>query len=111
MVAYAKVRLVRRYLASPSAWPDGIDTGYERWHQDRKEYWAGLVRNLDDGGQWVGGLEDAAAYKRFGSVAPVRLRAVAVADGPVSAADRMRRYRERLAAARKAEEEASAKPT
>jgi hypothetical protein len=100
--------LVRRYLATPSAWPDGIDTKWERWHQERKEYWTGLVRNLDDAGGWVGGLDDEAAYRRFGSSAPVRLKAVGSSDGPVSAADRMRRYRERQAAARKAEE--AAKP-
>lgn len=103
MVEYAKirlwadrVRLVREYLAHSSKWPDGIDTKYERWYQSREDYWAGLARNLDDGGAWAGGLDDEAAYKRFGLLAaPVRAAAEVAADGPVSAAERMRRYRAR----------------
>jgi hypothetical protein len=105
-----RVRLVKRYLASPSLWP-GLQSKYGGWYQDRKDYWAGLAGNLDNVGAWVGGLDDEAAYERF--AVPVRLKPVVkvAADGPVSAAERMRRYRERLAAARKAEEEASAKAT
>jgi hypothetical protein len=110
MVDYAKVRLwaervrlVKRYLAQPGLWPGGIDTKCGRWYEGREDYWAGLAGNLDNVGKWAGGIDDDAAYKRFGLLAaPVR----EAADGPVSAAERMRRYRERQAAARRALEEA-----
>lgn len=107
MVEYAKIRLwadrvrmVRRYLKSPALWPDGIDSKYGRWYSGREDYWAGLAGNLDDSGAWAGGIDDEAAYKRFGLLAaPVReLAEVATSDGPVSAAERMRRYRARKAA-------------
>ena len=113
MVEYAKVRLwadrvrlVKRYLASPSLWPDGIDTKYGRWYQGREDYWKGLAGGLDATLKWDGGVDDEAAYKRFAKPVGEALPGSGSADGPVSSAERMRRYRERQAAARKALEKA-----
>jgi hypothetical protein len=100
-----RVRLVKRYLAAPSLWP-GLQSKYGGWYQDRKGYWAGLAGNLDNTGAWVWGLDDEAAYKRFAVPAVRQAKLKVAAAGPVSGAERMRRYRERLAAARRAEEEA-----
>jgi hypothetical protein len=82
-----RVRLVRGYLESPGRWPDGIDTKGDRWYLGREGYWWGVVGHLDERGEWAGGIDDEAAYKRF--------RVSDGVDGPLSAAERMRRYRER----------------
>ena len=62
MVEYAKVRLwadrvriVQRYLAHPTLWPDGIDSKYGRWYLGHEGYWA-------EQGRWEGGVDDEAAY-------------------------------------------------
>jgi hypothetical protein len=57
----ARVRLVERYLASPSLWPDGIDSAYGRWYLGHEDYWREKVGHLVDGG-WEGGLNDEAAH-------------------------------------------------
>lgn len=70
MVGYAKVRLwadrvrmVGRWLAHPSLWPDGIDTKYERWYLGHEDYWRERVGHLRDGvGEWVGGVSDEQAF-------------------------------------------------
>ncbi len=48
----ARGDLVRAYRKNPRAWPDGIDTEYDRWY--RREEWA------DDGAY----LDEAARQKR-----------------------------------------------
>jgi hypothetical protein len=57
-----RVRLVRRYLVSPSAWPDGIDSKYGRWYSGREDYWRERVGHLDKEGCWSGGIGDEAAH-------------------------------------------------
>ena len=39
----ARVDLMKRYLADPRPWPDGIDWG-SHWYTSNKEYWDALAR-------------------------------------------------------------------
>lgn len=39
----ARVSLVRKYLETPQAWPDGIDWG-SHWYTMNKAYWDGLAK-------------------------------------------------------------------
>jgi hypothetical protein len=71
MVEYAevrlwadRVRLVKRYLASPGSWP-GLHSKYGAWYQDRKAWWDGLAAHLDADGRWAGRIDDEAAFARW----------------------------------------------
>jgi hypothetical protein len=91
-----RVRLVKRHLASPGVFP-GMSSSFADWYREGQDYWDGLAAHLDAEGKWPGGIDDEVAHLRFSrprTRVPVEPGA---AQGPMSAAERMRRYRERRA--------------
>ena len=65
-----RVRMVQRYLAHPSTWPDGIDTKYERWYLGREDYWRERAGRLVDG-RWEGGVSDEVGHALWAGGAAV----------------------------------------
>ena len=95
-----RVRLVRRYLGSPSLWPDGIDTALERWYLGQEDYWRERAGRLVDG-RWEGGVSDEVAHALWaGGAAVGRPKAEGVRPWVEAGVSRRTWYR------RKAEEEA-----
>ena len=60
-----RVRLVKRWLAAPHLWPDGIDSEHGRWYCGREDYWGGVVGRLGDDFRWGGGVDDEEAWERW----------------------------------------------
>ena len=98
--------LVRKYRANPQVWPDGIDglpgSGNEQWYRGHEAEW------LDDG-TYVGVTPVTESPPSSVTESPLpKVAADIVAshmgrpksDDALSSAEKQRRYRERLAAAR-----------
>ena len=80
--------------ASGVAWVfPGMSSSFADWYREAQDYWEGLAGHLDADGRWPGGIDDEVAHLRFSR--PRTLVPVEPGQGPVSAAERMRRYRAR----------------
>jgi hypothetical protein len=56
-----RASMVKKYLAVPATWPDGIDTKYDRWYTDHRDYWDALSKKVDgplNAPHWIDPLDD-----------------------------------------------------
>jgi hypothetical protein len=65
-----RASMVRKYLAFPATWPDGIDTKYDRWYTDHQAYWDALSKKVDgplNSPHWIDPLDDPIQHPQLHS--------------------------------------------
>lgn len=85
-----RVELVRKYLASPGQWPDGIDWG-SHWYRDNKAYWDALARGESVATPVASVASTSVASKNVATPVAGKKKAM-------TSTERSRLYRERMKA-------------